>query len=103
MKTNLSELSPLSPFDMTAPEAGDFEVFKPEKVCSKLIRYRVVDDRLTDLEFTGGCDGNLKAISALVEGMKVEDVVSKLKGITCGKKSTSCADQLCIALLGGAH
>jgi uncharacterized protein (TIGR03905 family) len=99
MKSNLSELTPLAPFDLAAPESDDRHVFKPENVCSKLIRYKIEDGRLTDLEFTGGCDGNLKALGILLEGMKIEDVVDKLKGITCGRKKTSCADQLCIALL----
>lgn len=101
MKSNLTELTPLSSFGMAAAQSDDREVFKPENVCSKLIRYKVENGRLTRLQFTGGCEGNLKAMAALVEGMKVEEVVDKLKGITCGKKNTSCADQLCVALLGG--
>jgi uncharacterized protein (TIGR03905 family) len=103
MKSNLSELTPLAPLDMAAPAGDGLETFKPENVCSKMIRYKVENGRLTRLDFTGGCDGNLKAIAALVEGMKVEDVVDKLKGITCGKKDTSCVDQLCVALLGAAR
>jgi uncharacterized protein (TIGR03905 family) len=103
MKSNLSELAPLAPLDLAAPADQDLETFKPENVCSKMIRYKVENGRLTRLDFTGGCDGNLKAIAALVEGMKVEDVVDKLKGITCGRKDTSCVDQLCVALLGGTH
>ena len=103
MKSNLSELTPLAPLDLAGPAGDDLEVFKPENVCSKAIRYKVENGRLTRLQFTGGCDGNLKAIATLVEGMKVEDVVDKLKGITCGKKDTSCVDQLCVALLGGSH
>ncbi|EGB14549.1 hypothetical protein DND132_1340 [Pseudodesulfovibrio mercurii] len=103
MKANLSELTPLSSFGMAAAQADDREVFKPENVCSKLIRYKVEDGCLTRLQFTGGCDGNLKAIAALLEGMPVEEVIDKLKGITCGRKNTSCVDQLCVALLGDAH
>jgi len=103
MKSNLSELTPLASLDLAAPADDELETFKPENVCSKMIRYKVDNGRLTRLAFTGGCDGNLNAIAALVEGMKVEDVVDKLKGITCGKKNTSCADQLCVALLGTAH
>ncbi|OIQ52354.1 TSCPD domain protein [Pseudodesulfovibrio hydrargyri] len=103
MKSNLSELTPLTSLDLTAPASDDRESFKPENVCSKMIRYKVENGRLTRLDFTGGCDGNLKAIAALVEGMKVEDVIDKLKGITCGRKNTSCADQLCVALLGGGR
>jgi uncharacterized protein (TIGR03905 family) len=103
MKSDLSELTPLAPLDIAAPESDDLQVFKPRGVCSKLIRYRVEEGRLTGLQFTGGCDGNLKAVSTLVEGMKIEDVVDKLKGITCGRKNTSCADQLCVALMGHLH
>lgn len=105
MKSTLSELAPLaplSPLDLAAPDAEGLEAFTPEKVCAKLISYKVEDGRLTNLRFTGGCEGNLKAISILLEGMKVEDVVDKLKGTTCGQKGTSCTDQLCIALSGGS-
>jgi len=59
-----------------------------------------VDDNniITNLEFVGGCDGNTHGIMALVKGMKVDDVKSRLKGIACGAKATSCPDQLAIAL-----
>jgi uncharacterized protein (TIGR03905 family) len=103
MKSDLSELTHLAPLNPAGPAGDDLETFKPENVCSKMIRYKVEDGRLTHLHFTGGCDGNLKAVAALVEGMKIEDVVDKLKGITCGRKDTSCVDQLCVALLGGTH
>ena len=63
-----------------------------------MIRFKVEDNKVTYLKFTGGCDGNLKAVSALVTGMELEKIILTLEGITCGKKSTSCADQLCKAL-----
>ena len=55
-------------------------------------------DVVSDISFTGGCNGNLKAISKLVDGMTVEEIEQKLRGNTCGRKSTSCADQLAIAV-----
>ena len=70
------------------------EVFVPEGVCAKEITFDIEEGRLHNLNFVGGCQGNLRAISILLEGMPVEEVVAKLKGITCGKKSTSCTDQL---------
>ncbi|WP_461208292.1 TIGR03905 family TSCPD domain-containing protein [Desulfocurvus sp. DL9XJH121] len=78
----------------------DVSTFTPSGVCSKLIRFTVRDGRVYDVAFTGGCDGNLQGISRLVQGMSVEDVVGKLKGIRCGRKTTSCPDQLSRALEG---
>lgn len=66
--------------------------------CSSQIDLEVEDGILKDVCFTGGCNGNLKGISALVKGMKVEEVISRLEGIRCGYKPTSCPDQLCQAL-----
>ncbi len=71
---------------------------KPEGVCSVNIEIHIRRNRITYLHYTRGCDGNAKGIAALVEGMKVKDVIRKLEGITCGKKSTSCPDQLARAL-----
>lgn len=61
--------------------------------CSRSISFDVEDGIVHNVSFVGGCDGNLKAISALVDGMKVEDVIAKLEGIRCGFKNTSCGDQ----------
>ena len=72
--------------------------FKPTGVCAKGIEFDVVDGRLKGVSFAGGCAGNLSAMSVLLEGMEVEEAVTKLQGITCGKKTTSCADQLTKAL-----
>lgn len=80
------------------PTADDNDIFVPKGVCSKLIRFRVEGGKLFDVNFTGGCDGNLKGISKLVEGMPVEEIVEKLSGIRCGKKDTSCPDQLAQAI-----
>jgi len=66
--------------------------------CSKMIDFEVEDNIIKSVAFTGGCNGNLKGISALVAGMPVDEAISKLKGIQCGFKSTSCPDQLARAL-----
>lgn len=72
--------------------------YRPKGTCSMEINYEVEDGIVTALSFVGGCNGNLKGISNLVVGMKVEDVINRLEGITCGFKSTSCPDQLAYAL-----
>lgn len=70
----------------------------PKGVCSQAIDIEVDNDIITSVRFTGGCNGNLKGISSLVKGMKVSDAIERLSGITCGMKSTSCPDQLAVAL-----
>lgn len=76
----------------------------PRGVCSRLIHVELSDDGKTveNVVFTGGCNGNLKAISKLVSGMPVEQVVKTLAGNTCGPRPTSCADQLTHALMEAA-
>ncbi len=66
--------------------------------CSRLINITVNNGVIDDVSFVGGCNGNLKGISQLVKGMRVEDAISKLDGIKCGAKNTSCPDQLAQAL-----
>ena len=67
--------------------------------CAKLINFDLdSENRVHNLSFVGGCNGNLKAISKLVEGMKADEVIKILEGNTCGYKNTSCADQLAKAL-----
>ncbi len=72
--------------------------YQPKGVCSRLMRIEVEDGVVTSLQVMGGCNGNLQGIAHLVEGMKVEDVISRLEGIRCGGKPTSCPDQLAQAL-----
>lgn len=72
--------------------------YKTNGTCSVQIDFEVENGIVSDVSFMGGCNGNLKGISALVNGMKIEDVVEKLSGIRCGFKSTSCPDQLAKAL-----
>ena len=66
--------------------------------CSRSILFDVEDGKVKNVHFIGGCNGNLKGIAALVEGLSVEEVISRIEGITCGMKSTSCPDQLAQAL-----
>lgn len=66
--------------------------------CSREINFEVVDGRLHNVSYLGGCNGNLQGVSALVEGMEVREAIRKLKGIKCGFKQTSCPDQLALAL-----
>lgn len=66
--------------------------------CSREINFEVKDGKLHNVTFLGGCNGNLKGVGALVEGMSAEEAVKRLKGIKCGFKSTSCPDQLAQAI-----
>jgi uncharacterized protein (TIGR03905 family) len=72
--------------------------YQPVGVCAKKIDFQIEDGAVKNLVFTNGCPGNLIGIQRLVEGMDVDAVIACLKGITCGKKATSCPDQLCQAL-----
>ena len=72
--------------------------YKTEGTCSQLIEIELKDGVIDSVKFTGGCNGNLQGVSALVKGMKPEDVIERCKGIRCGFKSTSCPDQLAQAL-----
>ncbi|MDE5601713.1 MAG: TIGR03905 family TSCPD domain-containing protein [Clostridia bacterium] len=72
--------------------------YKTRGTCAVQIKFDLDGDIISNVRFLGGCNGNLQGISRLVEGMNVNDVASKLKGITCGYKSTSCPDQLAIAI-----
>ena len=72
--------------------------YKTKGTCSTEIFFDVEDGKVKNVKFVRGCNGNLTGIGALVEGMEVEEVIKKLKGITCGNKATSCPDQLAKAL-----
>ena len=72
--------------------------YKTKGTCSQMISFNVEDGKVHDVKFYGGCNGNLKGIAALVEGMKAEDVIARVEGIKCGMKATSCPDQLAQAL-----
>jgi uncharacterized protein (TIGR03905 family) len=73
--------------------------FTPRGVCPNKIEFDLTQGAVHNLVFTSGCDGNLKAIATLVEGMEAQHVVSLLSGNTCGYKNTSCADQLARAIV----
>lgn len=98
MELHFIDLVPLAPNTASADAPAEAEVFIPKGVCSKMIRFAVEDGKLVHVDFTGGCDGNLKGIAQLVQGMGVDEIIGKLDGITCGRKSTSCPDQLSRAL-----
>ncbi len=72
--------------------------YKTKGTCSQSILFEIEDGKLTNVQFIGGCNGNLKGIGALVEGMDIDEVIAKLEGTTCGFKQTSCPDQLAQAL-----
>lgn len=73
-------------------------IYKTKGTCSTMIDVELKDGAIDSVKFTGGCNGNLQGISALVKGMKPEEAISRLKGIRCGFKPTSCPDQLAHAL-----
>ena len=72
--------------------------YEPEGVCPFQIDFDIDGDKISNIQFYGGCNGNLKAISKLVDGWTVEQIEDKLLGNTCGRKPTSCADQLAKAV-----
>ena len=72
--------------------------FSPKGVCARRLEFELDGDIVKNVRFMGGCNGNLKALTALTEGMTVDQVCERLKGITCGLKNTSCSDQLAQAL-----
>lgn len=84
------------------PDKNELEAFimkyKTKGTCSSYIDIEMDGNIIKSVAFTGGCNGNLQGISRLVEGMKAEDAISRLKGIRCGFKPTSCPDQLATAL-----
>lgn len=72
--------------------------YRTRGVCSAKITFDLNDGIVSNVRFMGGCNGNLKGISQLVDGMKAEDIIKKVKGTKCGFKNTSCPDQLAVAL-----
>jgi len=72
--------------------------YKTKGTCSQMISFEVNDNIVTNVQFFGGCNGNLKGIGKLVEGMNIDDVIARVEGIHCGLKATSCPDQLAQAL-----
>jgi uncharacterized protein TIGR03905 len=78
--------------------AGERREYIPRGICAEKISYNIHDGKITNVEFVKGCNGNLKGIARLIEGMEIEQVIDRLKGIDCNGKGTSCPDQLAHAL-----
>jgi len=78
-------------------------VYRTRGTCSQTIEFDLTDNKVRNVQFQGGCNGNLKGIGALVEGMDVHEVIDKLEGIRCGMRNTSCPDQLAKALRTAIH
>ena len=72
--------------------------YKTKGTCSQMITLELNDGKVSNVKFFGGCNGNLKGIASLVEGMDIDDVIARVEGTTCGMKQTSCPDQLAQAL-----
>ena len=72
--------------------------YKTKGTCSREINFEDENGKVKNVTFIGGCNGNLKGIAALVEGMDIDEVISRVEGVTCGMKPTSCPDQLAQAL-----
>ena len=77
--------------------------YHPQGVCAQELCFCVSDGLVTELSFRGGCNGNLQGISRLVEGLPVETVISRLEGLRCAEKPSSCPDQLAQALRASLH
>lgn len=73
-------------------------IYKTKGTCSQAIEFELDGDIVRNVKFVRGCSGNTQGVAALVEGMKVQDVISRLEGIDCGGRGTSCPDQLAKAL-----
>ncbi|MDE7406910.1 MAG: TIGR03905 family TSCPD domain-containing protein [Muribaculaceae bacterium] len=72
--------------------------YTTQGTCSRIIEIDIIDGLIANVNFIGGCHGNLQGISALIRGMRPDDVIARLEGICCGSKATSCPDQLAKAL-----
>ena len=72
--------------------------YHPKSVCSRKIELDIEDDKIVKVKFEGGCAGNTQGVASLIRGMRVDEAITRLSGIRCGFKSTSCPDQLATAL-----
>lgn len=73
-------------------------LYKTSGVCSKTIEFDIIDNKVKNVKFAGGCDGNSQGVASLVDGMDVQEAIQKLQGIDCRGRGTSCPDQLSKAL-----
>ena len=88
----------ITPVEIRRQEVRKIMRYKTKGTCSSFIDIEMDGDIIKSVAFTGGCNGNLQGISRLVEGMHAKDAISRLRGIRCGFKPTSCPDQLAVAL-----
>lgn len=72
--------------------------YKTQGVCSRAIQFDIVDNKVTNVRFVGGCAGNTQGVARLIEGMDVNEAIARMEGIQCGPRPTSCPDQLARAL-----
>ena len=72
--------------------------YRTQGVCSRAIKFDIIDNKVTGVQFAGGCSGNTQGVARLVEGMDVQEAISRMEGIKCGPRPTSCPDQLARAL-----
>ena len=77
--------------------------YKTSGTCSRSILFDIEDGKVKNVQFIGGCNGNLKGIAALGEGMDADEVIARVQGVTCGMKKTSCPDQLAQALIAAKN
>ena len=77
--------------------------YKTKGTCSREILFEIEEGKVKNVQFIGGCNGNLKGIAALVEGMDADEIIARVEGIQCGMKSTSCPDQLAQALIAAKN
>jgi len=87
--------------DVIIKEANGIDLvqYQPKGVCAKMMQISIKDDIIQNVEVIGGCAGNLSGIGNLVKGMNINDVISRLQGIPCGSRPTSCPDQMTKALV----
>ena len=72
--------------------------YKTRGTCSQLITFNIADNRIVNVEITGGCDGNLTGISRIIKNMNIDEVIHAFQGVPCGNRGTSCPDQIAAAL-----
>lgn len=84
----------MSDVNIKTIDGMDIVQYQPKGVCAKMMQFRIKDDIIQDVEFVGGCNGNLSGIGILVKGMHINDIIPKLSGLPCGSRPTSCPDQL---------
>lgn len=84
----------MSEVNIKQVDGFDIVQYQPKGVCAKMMQFRIKDGIIHDVEFVGGCNGNLSGIGILVKGMHINDIIPKLSGLPCGSRPTSCPDQL---------